>query len=230
MTDAIDEDEQPSKAKADISGPEDPSGTLSNEKLLVDIWKQTVDTQKHFNDMCVKSRQLGLTFVAAALGAALYLFIRSPTGLTDTDSAASNAATKTVSAYSLTIWTYPIVIHVSIAIVLAAIAAVAAVRRLDLGIYHSMLRGAVAFGEDLENKHIRPLVGLRNGLTQSISHFSRHTDASVKVGSDTRYEYFGGNQKSAGDKLAEFYSFVSGFLWLAIVVIFVASNFMKAIG
>ena len=43
-------------------------------KLLVEIWKQAVETQKHFNDMCVKSRQLGLTFVAASLGAALYLF------------------------------------------------------------------------------------------------------------------------------------------------------------
>src|SRR5438874_2120227 len=66
-------------------GDEHPTGATAGDeaintrnKLLVEIWKQAVDTQKHFNDMCVKSRQLGLTFVAASLGAAFYLFIRSP--------------------------------------------------------------------------------------------------------------------------------------------------------
>src|ERR1700757_4010384 len=73
----IEDDEKPPKA-APVGG--DDSVDNSN-KLLVEIWKQSVETQKHFNDMCVKSRQLGLTFVAASLGAALYLFIRSnPSG------------------------------------------------------------------------------------------------------------------------------------------------------
>src|SRR5579863_9743578 len=72
FTASEDEPEEASKVEAgdDVAN--------SREKLIVDIWKQAVDTQKHFNDMCVKSRQLGLTFVAASLGAALYLFIRAP--------------------------------------------------------------------------------------------------------------------------------------------------------
>ena len=37
----------------------------------IEIWSKAVDTQMHFNEMCVKSRQLGLTFVAAALGVAV---------------------------------------------------------------------------------------------------------------------------------------------------------------
>ena len=64
-------------AKASTETAEDDAVDKRN-KLLVEIWKQAVETQKHFNDMCVKSRQLGLTFVAASLGAALYLFIRPP--------------------------------------------------------------------------------------------------------------------------------------------------------
>ncbi len=69
-----DDDEQPSKAS--IAADDDMVD--KRNKLLIEIWKQAVETQKHFNDMCVKSRQLGLTFVAASLGAAFYLFIRSP--------------------------------------------------------------------------------------------------------------------------------------------------------
>jgi hypothetical protein len=51
---------------------------LSNEQqeIYVSIWAKTVDTQMHFNDMCVKSRQFGLAFVAAALGLGILLLTR----------------------------------------------------------------------------------------------------------------------------------------------------------
>lgn len=39
----------------------------------ISIWSKVIDTQMHFNEMAVKSRQLGLTFVAAALGVAVVL-------------------------------------------------------------------------------------------------------------------------------------------------------------
>lgn len=58
-----DEDERPTNS---ATAPDDDAVDKRN-KLLIEIWKQAVDTQKHFNDMCVKSRQLGLTFVAASL-------------------------------------------------------------------------------------------------------------------------------------------------------------------
>ena len=38
------------------------------QEQYIAIWAKAVDTQMHFNEMSVKSRQLGLTFVAAALG------------------------------------------------------------------------------------------------------------------------------------------------------------------
>ncbi len=121
------------------------------------------------------------------------------------------------------------VLHVSLVIILAAIAAVIAVRKLDLGVYHQMLRGAVTFGEDLEEKHIRPLVGLRKGMTQSISHFSRNSDARTSAGDDGSYVYSGDNRKNAGEKLAGFYNIILGFLAVFGATIFVASNFLKAV-
>ena len=45
-------------------------------KLQKEVWEKAVDTQMHFNEMCVKSRQLGLTFVVAALGLSVLFLIR----------------------------------------------------------------------------------------------------------------------------------------------------------
>ena len=50
--------------------------TPEQQQLYISIWAKTVDTQMHFNEMCVKSRQLGLTFVAAALGVGIVLLSR----------------------------------------------------------------------------------------------------------------------------------------------------------
>jgi len=203
----------------------DDDGT-DHKKLMVEVWKQAVDTQKHFNDMCVKSRQLGLTFVAASLGAALYLFIRTPGGV---GGGSPSSSITPVYAYAFDVYGRSIVLHVSLAIILAAIAAVVAVRKLDLGVYHQMLRGAVSFGEDLEEKHIRPLVGLRKGMTQSISHFSRNSDARAFEDDDGRYFYSGDNRKNAGEKLVGFYNIILGFLAVVGAAIFLASNFLKAL-
>jgi hypothetical protein len=217
----LSEDEQPPKAAPAVGDDE----FIDNNKLLVEIWKQSVETQKHFNDMCVKSRQLGLTFVAASLGAALYLFIRSnPSSDVETNAAHS------ISSYSFSVCGHQIVLHISLAVIMAAAAAVYAVKRLDLGVYHQMLRGAVTFGEDLEEKHIRHIVGLKKGMTQAISHFSRHSDAAVKLGSDGSYDYWGQDRRNAGEKLKGFYNFILGLLVLIAVLVMVASNLLKAVG
>jgi hypothetical protein len=223
MSEVIDNDDEASKPNTTGS---DDEGIDRRNKLLVEIWKQAVDTQKHFNDMCVKSRQLGLTFVGASLGAALYLFIRS----TPAGGEAEAAATHSVSAYSFFVYGHLIVLHVSLVIIIVAAAAVYAVRHLDLGVYHQMLRGAVTFGEDLEEKHLKHIVGLQKGMTQSISHFSRHSDAAAESGADGAYRYTGNDRRNAGEKLRVFYNIIFGLLALLAVLIFVAGNFLKASG
>jgi hypothetical protein len=93
-----------------------------------------------------------------------------------------------------------------------------------------MLRGAVTFGEDLEEKHIKPIVGLRKGMTQTISHYSRYADADKRVASDGRYEYFGEKEVNAGKKLRRFYNIIFVVLVAFAILILWATNFLKAIG
>ena len=49
---------------------------VDQQGIYVAIWAKAVDTQMHFNEMAVKSRQFGLGFVAAALGLGIVLFAR----------------------------------------------------------------------------------------------------------------------------------------------------------
>lgn len=69
-------------AKRKVSGrtakgnsPQDAQSALPSGcgEEYIRIWAKAVDTQMHFNEMCVKSRQLGLTFIAAALGIGVVL-------------------------------------------------------------------------------------------------------------------------------------------------------------
>jgi hypothetical protein len=175
---------------------------------IVAIWSKAVDTQMHFNEMCVKSRQLGLTFVAAALGLAVFLF--------------SRAGSEARFAFSGSIRGHQFQFHVAEFIILAAAASVYAVKLLDLGVYHKMLRGAVAFGEDLEEVHLRKMLGLNKGMTQAISHFSRNSDAKTTI-VDGKAIYCGSDLKNAGQKINRFY-------WVVILSLVGCSILMFVIG
>lgn len=110
-----------------LQGPEALLHSVENERikeLYVRIWEKAVDTQMHFNEMSVKSRQLGLTFVAGALGVAV-LLLRS-----DQD-----------FALAFEICNRTLHLHVTPLLIVAAALALMAVRTLDLGVYHKMLRG-----------------------------------------------------------------------------------------
>lgn len=44
-----------------------------NIENIIDVWKTTVDVQKHFNELCLKARQLAITALSAFLGGLGYL-------------------------------------------------------------------------------------------------------------------------------------------------------------
>jgi len=178
------------------------------EDKVVAIWSKAVDTQMHFNEMSVKSRQLGLTFVAAALGLAVFLF--------------SRGGSDAKFVFQGAIQGHQFQFHVAEFIILAAAASVYAVKLLDLGVYHKMLRGAVAFGEDLEEVHLRKMLELNKGMTQAISHFSRNSDATTSV-IDGKAVYRGNDHKSAGQKINLFY-------WVVILALVACSVFLFVIG
>ena len=170
------------------------------QENYISIWAKAVETQMHFNEMSVKSRQLGLTFVAAALGVAVVLLSRGDD-----------------FAYLIKISTYEVQIHISVLLVLGALLALAAVRVLDLNVYHRMLRGAVSFGEDFEEQYMKQIFDLDKGMTQSISHFSRYADAGTEISTSGKYKYTGTCKVTAEDKIKGFYR--KGFISLSLIAV-----------
>jgi hypothetical protein len=161
----------------------------------------------HFNEMAVKSRQFGLGFVAAALGLGIVLLIRREE---------FTVSIPYFGGFDL---------HMTVLIVFASAFALQAVKILDLNVYHKMLRGAVAFGEDFEQNYMKQIFALQKGMTQAISHFSRYDDASVSV-QDGKYFYCGQNQKTALTKIKKFYNFSIGTLCIVgVLLFFFTANF-----
>jgi hypothetical protein len=120
-----------------------PSLTDAQLKSYVEICSKAVDTQMRFNEMSAKSRQLGLTFVAGALGVGIVLLSRG-------------------SDFSITIpmpgWRIQFDLHVSVLILVAAALALFAVSILDLKVYHKMLRPWVAVrGAPIVGRNIGPI-------------------------------------------------------------------------
>ena len=48
------------------------SKTESEEKILIELWKQTLDMQKHFNDLSFKIRGFLMTIITGLLGASTF--------------------------------------------------------------------------------------------------------------------------------------------------------------
>lgn len=182
--------------------------TADETKAYLEIWSRAVDTQMHFNELSVKSRQLGLTFVAAALGLAIVLAGRGEDFYV--------VIPELLGGH--------LRVHVSVLIFLGALGAVHAVRTLDLNVYHKMLRGAVAFGEDFEQNYMKQIFQLEKGMTQAISHFSRHSDAHVEPTGDGKYSYCGRDKITAEVKIKKFYRWVSWFLVVATIILFVITS------
>lgn len=180
-----------------------------DKTLYVQIWAKAVDTQMHFNEMSVRSRQLGLAFVTAILGVGIVLLSRGDE-----------------FAFPVQVWRLKFDAHVSIFLVFAAAFAVWGVSMLDLRVYHKMLRGAVSFGEDFEENYLKKVVPLDKGMTQAISHFSRHDDASVKKKADGTFSYEGTNEITAATKIRRVYRLIVGALMMvAIILIVFTGNF-----
>jgi hypothetical protein len=168
-------------------------------KLQKEIWEKAVETQMHFNEMSVKSRQLGLTFVVAALGLCAVLLTRN----------------ESIISVPLKLFDIEIKVHAAVFIVLVAAGGLYAVRRLDLGVYHQMLRGAVKFGEELERSSLRDQVmGTPLGMTEFITLYSRNETVTKEEDG----VYRGKDEKPAADKIARFYTLTT----LALIVIAVA--------
>lgn len=182
--------------------------TPSNEELIA-IWSKAIDTQMHFNEMSVKSRQLGLTFVTAALALGVVLMSQGD-GF----------------SMKLVLCGRTITLHVAVLLALAAILGLQAVKVLDLTVYHRMLRGAVSFGEDFERNYMSQIFDLEKGMTGAISFFSRHDDAEV-ANVTTKNHYVGTSPKTAEDKIRSFYNVTTWTLLISAIALFIITNIQK---
>jgi len=182
-----------------------PEPNNEDHKNIIAIWEKAVDTQMHFNEMSVKSRQFGLTFVAAALGLGIVLLTRG----------------QEFSIYVPVCGGFTL--HMTVLIILSGAFALYAVSLLDLHVYHKMLRGAVTFGEDFEENYLKRIFQLEKGMTQAISHYSRYSDARVTT-QDGKYVYGGKLRKNAGDKIRVFYRVAIGLLIVAAILLFIVTG------
>lgn len=111
--------------------------------IYVSIWAKAVETQMHFNEMSVKSRQFGLAFVAAALGLGILMLSRGQE-----------------FAIEIPMLGGGFQLHSTVLIILSGAFALYAVSILDLLVYHKMLREAVTFGEDFEETYMKQIFRL----------------------------------------------------------------------
>lgn len=180
---------------------------LGQQEKYIAIWAKSIDTQMHFNEMCVKSRQLGLTFVAAALGVGVVLLGRGAD-----------------FAFFLDLGGLEFQLHISVILLLGACLALYAVKGLDLNVYRRMLRGAVTFGEDFEENYMKQIFDLDKGMTQAISHYSRFDDADREISPAGRYVYSGSFERNAEEKIKRFYGRTMMFLVFSALFLLFTTN------
>jgi hypothetical protein len=179
--------------------------TTEQQEIYVAIWAKAVETQMHFNEMSVKSRQFGLAFVAASLGLGIVLLTRN-------------------EEFSMSIPLFGgFDLNMTVIIAFAGAFALYAVMLLDLNVYHKMLRGAVTFNEDFERNYMKEIFSLQKGMTEAISHFSRYEDADIRLQDDGKYAYSGNIRKSALTKIRKFYQVSIGMLCAVGVCLFFAT-------
>lgn len=163
---------------------------------IVTIWERSIDTQKHFNDLSLRTRQLGITIVGAILG--LGIALKGDVGALE------------LGGCNVPMLTF---------IFLAASLMMIFTRFIDVGIYHPMLRGAVAFNEDIERQCMLKRIHLQHGLTETISIYSRYSDAKRVIEGES-YTHTGTRKHTLGRRLDVFYFGSASALFILAVLSF----------
>lgn len=185
------------------SKPETPS--------ILELWKIGIETQKHFAELSLKMRQLGLTLAGATLALAIVLY-------------------RSDGTFSLAIpftnWLAP----VSAILAFAASAILYGAKILDADMYHQMLRGAVKFNEILESERGQEL-GIRVGLTETISAYSRSkTSPTLQNKREDGKIWALGKSSLAGNKITLFYRISIFSLIGSGIVLIIIENSAKTAG
>ncbi|MDQ4086919.1 MAG: hypothetical protein M3177_02725 [Pseudomonadota bacterium] len=135
---------------------------------LLEVWKTTVDVQKHFNDLEMRVRSIAITVLAAFLAAAGYTLKEG-----------------------LRLHIFGQDVPLTVFLLLAATICWLSFYLMDRLWYHRLLRGAVDHGLKVEQaleKHIPEI-----GLTRSIGDASPFFIKGKKVSSNEKMDWFYGS-------------------------------------
>ncbi len=116
-------------------------------KNAITVWEKTVDVQTHFNDLCLRLRNLAISILGVMIGASAISF---KYGGTFEFGSASLPTASVFILISIVVWF--------------------AFYLMDRFWYHELLRGAVQHGLEIEEiiKEIEPNICLANSIkTQS---------------------------------------------------------------
>ncbi len=126
--------------------PQSESGNMAND---IEIWKQAIETQIHFNELIIKMRMTVISIIITVFGAA-------------------GIALKDLNIYAQI---FQHKIHISIVIITIGLIFLIVQFIIDRFYYFKLLLGAVKFTEALDKKYAsRSIFGLTTEINKTISH------------------------------------------------------------
>ena len=140
---------------------------MDRAEQLLEVWKTTIDVQKHFNELEMRIRSVAITVLAAFLAAA---------GYTMKERLRLDIFGKEIS--------------LTVLILGAAAVCWASFYVMDRLWYHRLLKGAVAHGLKVEGALLAEIPEI--GLTSSIGAASPIMLGKHKIGSDQKMDWFYG--------------------------------------
>lgn len=162
---------------------------LDRLRLQVEIWKESIAVTRHFTEMSVKMRQMGLTFVVAAVALAVTMLTQFPTA-------------RISFPVSIIHGRHDYDVHLGGLLIISAAIGLAVTKLLDVKLYHRMLRGSVVFTQEIERAGLRDnLMGTPEGLAESIS---THSQSAKALGSSGQKQT--ARLTSAEWKISRFYN------------------------
>jgi hypothetical protein len=141
--------EFPDQTANSLTMKDDDGLSASSKDVARDQWSSVVRTQIHFNEIIHRTRQLTMTAVAAAFGAAFASFAtKTPTNLT-------------IEAFQLSVPSATLLVVLGWTFLLIGYL-------MDRVYYYKLLLSAVAVGEELENTYDLP-AKLTTALSKKVS-------------------------------------------------------------
>ena len=161
----------------------------SERDAYIEMWKQTIDVQKHFNDIELRIRGLALTVLTFVLGGASL--------------AVRDGKTVSLNGFNLQLGSLILISGVLLWLTFYFV---------DQVWYHRLLMGAVIHGEELENE-LRKVLPV-TGLTHQISKSSPYP-LKISLRKHVLWQY----ELHSKEKLSFFYWFTAGLLVVFAVVV-----------